>query len=96
LTPLSLLRDQGKDWQAIEDELVRHIRPQPALDRFDYELIKIIELGLLINIDKKEAWLDAVAQFLHLPIKEIRQRLQGYKNRFPAWQNDLGSMVFLR
>ncbi|MCI5210391.1 MAG: hypothetical protein D3910_16745, partial [Candidatus Electrothrix sp. ATG2] len=94
--PISLRRSQGKSWEKIESELLAHINPQATLDSSDYELIKIIELGLLTGIDSKNCWLDAAAQFLHLPEKEISKRLQNYKNRSPVWQKELGSMVFLR
>jgi hypothetical protein len=96
LEPISLRRSQGKSWEEIEDDLLSHIHPQPALDSSDYELIKIIELGLLPNIGNKNCWLEAAAQSLHLPKKEISKRLQGYKNRSPVWQEELGSIVFLR
>ncbi|CAK8714282.1 Amidoligase enzyme [Candidatus Electrothrix laxa] len=94
--PISLRRDQGKSWEEIEDELLSHIHPSPALDNFDYELIKVIELGLLTGIDTKTCWLEGAAQFLHLPVSEISERLQGYQNRSPVWQKELGSIVFLR
>ncbi|MDU9049011.1 MAG: hypothetical protein Q3M30_09170 [Candidatus Electrothrix sp. Rat3] len=94
--PISLRRSHGKSWEEIEDDLLSHIHPQPALDSSDYELIKIIELGLLPSIGNKNCWLEAAAQFLHLPKKEISKRLQGYKNRSPVWQEELGSIVFLR
>lgn len=94
--PISLRRSQGKSWEEIEDDLLSHIHPQPALDSSDYELIKIIELGLLPSIGNKNCWLEAAAQFLHLPKKEISKRLQSYKNRSPVWQEELGSIVFLR
>ncbi|MCI5163583.1 MAG: hypothetical protein D3917_16505, partial [Candidatus Electrothrix sp. AX5] len=77
-------------------ELLSHIHPQPTLDSSDYEFIKIIELGLLTGISNKNCWLEAAAQFLLLPANEISERLRGYKNRSPAWQEELGSMVFLR
>ncbi len=96
LQPISLRRSQGKSWEEIDDELLIHINPQPALDTFDYEIIKIVELGLLTGIDNKNHWLNAAAQLLQLPMKEISQRVQSYKNRSPVWQNDLGSIVFLR
>jgi hypothetical protein len=96
LEPISLRRDQGQSWEEIEDELLSHIHPQPALDSSDYEIIKIIELGLLPGIGNKDCWLEAAAQFLQLPINEISKRLQGYKNRSPVWQEELGSIVFLR
>jgi hypothetical protein len=96
LEPISLRRDQGKSWKEIEDELLSHIHPQPTLDSSDYEFIKIIELGLLTGISNKNCWLEAAAQFLLLPANEISERLRGYKNRSPAWQEELGSMVFLR
>ena len=94
--PVSLRRSQGKNWEEIEDELLSHIPPQPALDSTDYELIKIIELGLLTGLGNKPCWLGAAARFLHLPKNEISKRLRGYKNRSPVWQKELGSMVFLR
>ena len=94
--PISLRRSQGKSWEEIDDELLCHINPQPALDDFDYEIIKIVELGLLTDIDNKDHWISAAAQLLHLPIQDISQRVQSYTNRSPVWQNDLGSMVFLR
>ncbi|MCI5132597.1 MAG: hypothetical protein D3904_14060, partial [Candidatus Electrothrix sp. EH2] len=94
--PISLHRTQGKKWEEIEGELLSHINPQPTLDKSDYELMKIIELGLLTGIGSKTCWLDAAAEFLQLPDKEIRQRLQNYTNRSPVWQEELGSMVFLR
>ena len=96
LEPISLRRNQGKSWEKIEDELLSHIHPQLASDSFDYELIKIIELGLLTGIGNKKCWLEAAAQFLLLPANEISERLKGYKNRFPVWQEELGSIVFLR
>ena len=94
--PISLRRSQGERWEEIEDELLDHITPQPPLDSTDYELIKIIELGLLTDIGSQHCWLEATAQFLHLPENEIRQRLQSYTNRSPVWREELGSMVFLR
>lgn len=94
--PISLRRAQGKSWEEIEGELLSHINPRPPLDSSDYELIKIIELGLLTGIGSKNCWLDAAAEFLRLPKKEIRQRLQNYTDRSPVWQEELGSMVFLR
>jgi hypothetical protein len=94
--PISLRRSQGKSWGEIEDELLSHIHPQPTLDSSDYELIKIIELGLLRGIDNKNCWFETAAQFLHLPVNEISERLQGYQNRSPVWLEELGSIVFLR
>ncbi|MCI5137860.1 MAG: hypothetical protein D3922_05470 [Candidatus Electrothrix sp. AR1] len=94
--PISLRRSQGKKWNEIEDELLSHIPPQPTLDSSNYELIKIIELGLLTGLGNKSCWLEAAARFLHLPKNEISKRLRGYKNRSPVWQKKLGSMVFLR
>ena len=94
--PVSLRRSQGKSWEEIENELFNHIRPQPILDNSDYELIKIIELGLLTGLGNKSCWLEAAARFLHFPKNEISKRLRGYKNRSPVWQEELGSIVFLR
>ncbi|MCI5124740.1 MAG: hypothetical protein D3925_09750, partial [Candidatus Electrothrix sp. AR5] len=94
--PISLRRSQGKTWEQIEEELLSHITPQPPLDNADYELIKIIELGLLVNLDKKRSWLAAAAKSLGLPVNAIDKRLRSYKDRSPAWQKELGSMVFLR
>jgi hypothetical protein len=94
--PISLKRSQGKSWEEIDSELLSHISPQPALDNFDYEIIKIVELGLLTGIKDKKCWFNAAAQLLNLPIKEIFQRVQSYENRSPVWQNELGTMVFLR
>ncbi|MCI5167107.1 MAG: hypothetical protein D3903_13685, partial [Candidatus Electrothrix sp. GM3_4] len=96
LEPISLRRNQGKNWKKIEDELLSHIHPQPSLDNFDYELIKIIELGLLTGLGNKKCWLESAAQFLILPANEISKRLRGYKNRSPVWQKELGSIVFIR
>lgn len=96
LEPISLRRSQGKEWKEIEDELLSYISPQPTLDSTDYELIKLIELGLLTDIGNQECWFDAAALFLQLPVNEINERLQNYKNRSPVWQEELGSMVFLR
>ena len=96
LKPISLQRNQGKSWEEINNELLSHINPQPALDKVDYEIIKIIELGLLTGIGNQESWFDAAARFLHLSVKEITTRLQRYSNRSPVWQHELGSMVFLR
>ncbi len=94
--PVSLRRSQGQNWEKIENELLSHIPPHPALDSTDYELIKIIELGLLTGLANKSCWLEAAARFLHLPKNEISKRLRGYKNRSPVWQKELGSMNFLR
>ncbi|XCN71545.1 MAG: hypothetical protein Q3M24_14620 [Candidatus Electrothrix aestuarii] len=96
LEPISLRRAKGQRWKEIEDELLSHINPQPTLDNTDYELIKVIELGLLIGISDQNCWIESAAQFLHLPTAEINKRLQNYKNRSPVWQEELGSMVFLR
>lgn len=96
LEPISLRRAKGQRWEKIEDELLSHINPQPTLDNTDYELIKVIELGLLIGISDQNCWIESAAQFLHLPAAEINKRLQNYKNRSPVWQEELGSMAFLR
>ncbi|MCI5208496.1 MAG: hypothetical protein D3910_06825, partial [Candidatus Electrothrix sp. ATG2] len=96
LEPISLRRNQGKSWEEIEGELLSHIHPQACLDSSDYELIKIIELGLLTGMGSKLCWIDAAAEFLHLQKQDINERLLNYKNRSPVWQKELGSMVFLR
>ncbi|MCI5121223.1 MAG: hypothetical protein D3908_08555, partial [Candidatus Electrothrix sp. AUS4] len=96
LEPISLRRNRGKNWKQIEDELLSHVHPQPPLDDTDYELIKLIELGLLTGMGNKNGWLDNAAQFLRITTTEINERLRNYKNRSPIWQDELGSMVFLR
>ncbi|MCI5160039.1 MAG: hypothetical protein D3906_16765, partial [Candidatus Electrothrix sp. AUS1_2] len=96
LEPISLRRHRGNSWEQIEDELLSHVHLPPPLDNTDYELIKIIELGLVTGSADKDCWCDATAQLLQLPADEISKRLRNYQNRSPVWQEELGSMAFLR
>ncbi|MCI5224597.1 MAG: hypothetical protein D3924_18505, partial [Candidatus Electrothrix sp. AR4] len=96
LKPISLRRNKGDSWQKIEADLVRMITPQRILDRADYELIKIIELGMLVHLNTKNDWLEKTANMLQLSPAEITHRLQDYQDRSPVWQAELGSIVFLR
>jgi hypothetical protein len=94
--PIALRRDCGLSWQAIEGELQQAITPPHNLDQLDYELIKIIELGLLDGSVSAQRWLERTADKLELTADEISHRLAQLANRSPSWQKELGSMVFLR
>ncbi|XOF34821.1 MAG: hypothetical protein ACL93V_05910 [Candidatus Electrothrix sp. YB6] len=96
MQPVSLRRSRGQSWQQIEKNLLAHISPRPVPDETDYELIKIIELGLLVHIDSKKSWLAGAADMLGLAPEEVYARVQCFHDRSPVWQQELGSIVFLR
>ena len=95
-SPIALRRDSGLSWQAIEKELQQTITPAHIPDSLDYELIKIIELGLLSGSRSARHWKEETADKLELTADEISHRLTLLGNRNPSWQDELGSMVFLR
>ncbi len=55
--PVSLRRSRGDSWRQIESDFTSHIKSQRLIDKTDYELIKIIELGTLVHVDhEKNGW----------------------------------------
>ncbi len=96
LLPISLRRDRADSWEKIEEDLSGHIPIVQKLDTTDYELIKIIELGIVLNRKTEADWHTNVATILKIKKGEIARRLANYTDRTPTWQPDLGSVVFLR
>ncbi len=94
--PVSLRRSRGDSWQQIEKDLTESITPLYDLDQLDYELIKIIELGMVVNVANERLWYRQAAAMLQISATEVSQRLQGYHDRTPVWAPEMGSIVFLR
>ncbi|MEN8258659.1 MAG: hypothetical protein ABFS09_12425 [Thermodesulfobacteriota bacterium] len=94
--PISLRRHQGMSWQDIDEELQSLVGPRDQMDELDYQLCKIIELGLVEEKDDYHSWLVATAHLSNCPVDEVLNRLAKYKKRKPLWSPKLGRMVFFR
>jgi|GEM_PF-506624 len=94
--PISLRRIEKDDWKGIENEL-RSIAIYPFfIDLLDAKIIKIIELGLVKGKNSMEEWLNHVAHMTDIPKNEIKLRIDGYIEKYPIWDIELGSYVFQR
>ncbi len=94
--PISIRRIEHDDWQIIENEL-RSIATYPFfIDLIDTEIIKIIELGLVKGKDSVSSWLNEVSKETELKKSEIKRRIDGYIEKYPVWDTEVGAFVFQR
>jgi hypothetical protein len=92
--PISLRRIKLEDWRKIDECLERLITPEQMLDRTDYRIIKIIELGLVSGMPNQGEWITKAAIQSEVTRETLRKRLEKLKKRAPIWNQELGSMVF--
>ncbi len=94
--PISFHRISGLSWQAINAKLGLLIAPRPVPDALDHELLKIVELILVCEMENESAWLGRVAEQLGIDPPALAKRLQFFAGRNPTWNQEIGSMVFLK
>lgn len=94
--PVSLRRCEGLCWQEIDTELERFSQPEVAMDRLDYRIVKVVELGLVSQVDMEQEWLVRTAEFVNCQVDELKKRLVKYRQRKPVWSEELGRIVFFR
>jgi hypothetical protein len=92
--PNSLRRIAGDEWQKIDTDLGSKI-PRPFLDRLDYKLVEIIELGL-IEADDYDQWLKLTAIASATSKQAVEERIESYEKRKPTWEPKLRRVIFLR
>jgi len=62
----------------------------------DGEVIKIIELGLIKGKNSIEEWLREASKKTRIPEQEIKTRIDGYIEKYPVWDSEIGAFVFQR
>lgn len=93
-SPVSLRRNEGQSFQDIDRQLESFALPAVEMDRLDYRIVKIIELGLVQGVDARDMWLVQVAESANCSVSELEQRLIKYQKREPLWSAELGRVVF--
>jgi len=98
-TPISLLRNSGRDWQEIEQilrERAHVAKEKESWDKSDQRLIRFIELAEMTGHASPESWKWESARELFLTPQELDRRLERLDNwRGLTWDADLGTMIFL-
>ncbi|MEN8154275.1 MAG: hypothetical protein ABFR75_09660 [Acidobacteriota bacterium] len=92
--PISLRRIENDNWEMIENDLRATAYYPDFIDKKDYAIIKIIELGLKKNKSSISEWLKDVSEKTGIPANEIKQRIDGYIEKYPVWDKELGAFVF--
>ncbi len=94
--PVSLRRIKERSWTEINTELASLIPASRDFDNRDYDLMKIIELGLITAVQDEEAWYNKVAESMQLSVVKVRQLLRFHTDRIPVWNSEIGAVVFSR
>ncbi len=94
--PISLRRIENDNWEAIENELRATAYYPDFIDNEDSKIIKIIELGLEKNKSSISEWLEDVSISTGISKNEIKQRIDGYIEKYPVWDSELGAFIFQR
>lgn len=94
--PISLRRIEGNGWEEIENDLSSKASYPLFIDQKDSKIIKIIELGLEKNKKSIDEWLTDVSIKTGYSKPEIKQRIDGFIEKYPIWDNELGTFTFQR
>ncbi len=94
--PISLRRIENDNWEMIENELKATAYYPHYIDNKDSIIIKIIELGLEKNKNSISEWLNDVSIKTGMSKNEIKRRIDGYIEKYPVWDNELGAFIFQR
>jgi len=94
--PISLRRIENDNWVEIENELSATAFYPLFVDLKDAEIIKIIELGLVKYKNSVEEWLEEVSLSTGMTKSEIKSRINGYMDKFPVWDSEMGTFEFRR
>lgn len=94
--PISSYRIEGRGWRDIERELRGHADYPMFVDDVDKVIIKHIELGLERGKTSSDEWLGCVSAKSGITKLEVKQRIDGYMERYPSWDSEVGSYVFGR
>lgn len=97
-TPISLLRNSGRSWAAIEALLDERAKTEiDELDSVDKRIMKSIEFAEFSGYEVLETWKWEVARELFLTPQELDQRLENLDHlRGIRWDIHLGTITFVR
>jgi hypothetical protein len=94
--PASLRKCRGASWVTIDAELLGLIKPHREPDSLDYQLVKIIEMGIVEQAADPDDWFKRAAVAVNASSETLRGRLEEFAYRKPRWDAATGRMLFLK
>jgi hypothetical protein len=95
LTPTSILRDAGNDWESLDAVFAAVGVDEPLDDPIRNALVKEIELMRFMGRPSLDGWFRSVSSDLDVSVAYLRRLMRDLGPRRQAsWDEDLGTVVF--